>query len=222
MLRNMERIIAERVSRELKLDISQVVREYYEVLILKELSALPFSDSLIFKGGTALRLVYGSPRFSEDLDFSMISGCSGGEFSDTIEKIISPIPDSEITDLAEKYYTYLAEIKITKDYLSLPFRVKIEISKRIEESYKWKLKLIKSSCSIYSVLFKTATLEQLYIDKKLCLKERAQSKDLFDLWYVSGVLKKSYNPKVKIDRKILIRDLKKFLPLDFHKVLEEL
>jgi len=28
------------------------------------------SQKLVFKGGTALRLAYGSPRFSDDLDFS--------------------------------------------------------------------------------------------------------------------------------------------------------
>ncbi|GAH63535.1 unnamed protein product, partial [marine sediment metagenome] len=123
---------------------------------------------------------------------------------------------------ADKYYTYLADIKITKDYLSLPFRVKIEISKRTDENYRWKLQLIKSPCSIYSVLFKTATLEQLYTDKQLCLKERSQPKDLFDLWYISQVLKMPYKTEVEIDKKMLRRDLRKFLPIDFHKVIEEL
>lgn len=28
------------------------------------------SSNILFKGGTALKIVYGSPRFSEDLDFS--------------------------------------------------------------------------------------------------------------------------------------------------------
>jgi len=218
----MERDIAERLSRELKIDITQVTREYYEMLILKGLSGLPCSDDLIFKGGTALRLAYGSPRFSEDIDFSVETDCLSGKFSDMIERIISPMEEAEITDLIEKYYTYLAEIKISKDYLNFPFRIKIEIRREIDEDYKWELQMIKSSCSIYSVLLKTVTLEQLYTDKQLCLKERMQPKDLFDFWYISQVLKRPYNPEVKIDRKILRRDLRKFLPLDFHKIVEEL
>lgn len=218
----MERNIAERLSKELKVDIAQVVREYYEILVLKELADNPISDKVVFKGGTALRLAYGSPRFSEDLDFSIISELNDANFLNTLQKIISHIPDSEITDLAEKYYTYLAEIKISKDFLALPFRVKIEISKRIEKKYAWKLQLIKSPCSIYSALLNTATLEQLYIDKQLCLEGRAQPKDLFDYWYISEILKRPYNPGVKIDKKILKRDLKKFLPISFHKVLEKL
>src|ERR1700689_2098148 len=47
-----------------------VIREYVQHLFLSHLYALPQSDHLAFKGGTALRLLYGSPRFSEDLDFT--------------------------------------------------------------------------------------------------------------------------------------------------------
>ena len=48
-----------------------VIREYVQHLFLSHLYALPQSDHLAFKGGTALRLLYGSPRFSEDLDFTL-------------------------------------------------------------------------------------------------------------------------------------------------------
>src|SRR3989338_9448761 len=48
-----------------------IVREYVQHLFLTELYQLPESEKLLFKGGTALRIVYNSPRFSEDLDFSL-------------------------------------------------------------------------------------------------------------------------------------------------------
>ncbi|MEK7090833.1 MAG: nucleotidyl transferase AbiEii/AbiGii toxin family protein, partial [Patescibacteria group bacterium] len=47
-----------------------IVREYFQHVFLSELYKLPDSQNLLFKGGTAMRIVYGSPRFSEDLDFS--------------------------------------------------------------------------------------------------------------------------------------------------------
>lgn len=47
-----------------------VMREYLQNLLLSLLFQQTESDNLAFKGGTALRLLYGSPRFSEDLDFS--------------------------------------------------------------------------------------------------------------------------------------------------------
>lgn len=49
-----------------------VVREYFQHLLLAELYRIAASEKLLFKGGTALRVLYGSPRFSEDLDFSLI------------------------------------------------------------------------------------------------------------------------------------------------------
>ena len=48
-----------------------IVREYFQHVFLSELYKLPEAEKMLFKGGTALRIVYGSPRFSEDLDFSL-------------------------------------------------------------------------------------------------------------------------------------------------------
>lgn len=47
-----------------------VVREYCQHLFLSFLYQLPQSERLLFKGGTALRIIFRSPRFSEDLDFT--------------------------------------------------------------------------------------------------------------------------------------------------------
>ena len=47
-----------------------IVREYAQHLFLSSLYKLPEAEKLLFKGGTALRFIYGSPRFSEDLDFT--------------------------------------------------------------------------------------------------------------------------------------------------------
>jgi predicted nucleotidyltransferase component of viral defense system len=47
-----------------------VVREYLQNLFLEALYRMKGAEKLLFKGGTALRLIYQSPRFSEDLDFT--------------------------------------------------------------------------------------------------------------------------------------------------------
>ncbi|MEK7122435.1 MAG: nucleotidyl transferase AbiEii/AbiGii toxin family protein [Patescibacteria group bacterium] len=47
-----------------------VWREYSQHLFLMYLYREPSAELLYFKGGTALRMLYQSPRFSEDLDFS--------------------------------------------------------------------------------------------------------------------------------------------------------
>ena len=52
----MEQVLAEKTARELKVDKTQVVREYWELTVLKGLYESPYGRFLIFKGGTALRL----------------------------------------------------------------------------------------------------------------------------------------------------------------------
>jgi predicted nucleotidyltransferase component of viral defense system len=219
----MEREIAENQARDLKIDLTQVVREFWEIIIMKGLFDSPEGKFLIFKGGTALRLVYGSPRFSEDLDFSLISDRLKGKFESLIKKIISPYPELSITDLQEKYYTYLGEIKITQDYLPSPFRIKIEISKRREKGYKSELLIISSPVSTMQLLGNVATLEQLYKDKLTCVKERAKPKDIFDLWYISQKLNKVYKPgAIMMPKRQLVRELRKYLPKDFWPVIDKL
>lgn len=61
-----------------------VVREYFQHIFLGELYKLPKSEKLLFKGGTALRIIYGSPRFSEDLDFSLF-GVAQNEVKSFVE-----------------------------------------------------------------------------------------------------------------------------------------
>jgi predicted nucleotidyltransferase component of viral defense system len=222
MLRNMEQSIAEQKAHELKIDKTQVIREYWELIVLKGLYDSPFGRYLIFKGGTALRLAYGSPRFSEDLDFSLTKDILEGKFSSLVEKILSPFPELSKTDLEEKYYTYLAEIKVTQSYLAFPFRIKIEISKREIKNYQWELKLLSSAATVIQVMGQVATLEQIYKDKLACLKGRAKPKDLFDLWYISEKLKIPYMPKKIPSKKDFIRDLRKYLPTDFWPAIEGL
>lgn len=48
-----------------------IIREYVQVRALRSLHESEAFAHLSFVGGTALRLVYGLPRFSEDLDFSL-------------------------------------------------------------------------------------------------------------------------------------------------------
>ena len=219
----MELSLAQQKAAELQIDRTQVVREYWELVILKGLFDSPFGRDLIFKGGTALRLVYDSPRFSEDLDFSLLRDSLQGKFSTLVGKIIAPFPELSLTDLEEKYYTYLGEIKVAESYLPFPFRIKIEISKRKIRSYKWNLKLLNSPVTTVQALAQVGTLEQIYQDKLSCLKGRAKPKDLFDLWYIAQKLKIAYSPgKVDFRKGDLVRELRKYLPKTFWPAIEGL
>ena len=53
------------------------MREVFQELLLHALSQNNFFENNAFQGGTALRLIHGSKRYSEDLDFNMKNNDSG-------------------------------------------------------------------------------------------------------------------------------------------------
>jgi hypothetical protein len=56
---------------ELGIEPRSLVREYLQARILGSLQRAGAMMSIAFHGGTALRFLYGLPRFSEDLDFAL-------------------------------------------------------------------------------------------------------------------------------------------------------
>lgn len=63
-----------------------LLREYLQFKILEIIFASKFASKLSFLGGTALRLVYGNTRFSEDLDFDNF-GLSDAEFEALADRV---------------------------------------------------------------------------------------------------------------------------------------
>ena len=57
-------------SNKYKIDKFTILREYLQIVFMNEVYRFTQRGDLIFKGGTAIRLMYGSLRFSEDLDFN--------------------------------------------------------------------------------------------------------------------------------------------------------
>ena len=60
----MDKDFALGLSSQIGIDVQQIVREEVELIVLKRLFESTISSELVFKGGTALRLIYNSPRFS--------------------------------------------------------------------------------------------------------------------------------------------------------------
>ncbi len=53
--------------------LRSLLKERLQFYVLQFISLSPWSDQLIFKGGTCLRFFYDLPRLSEDLDFDLIN-----------------------------------------------------------------------------------------------------------------------------------------------------
>lgn len=63
-----------------------MLREYLQHEILNYIFDSKFGDKLSFIGGTAIRIIYGSDRFSEDLDFDHF-GISKKDFEELISTV---------------------------------------------------------------------------------------------------------------------------------------
>jgi len=221
----MEKDFALREAARIGIDVQQVIREEAELIVLKALFESVISDALIFKGGTALRLIYSSPRFSEDLDFSTTATISARDFKTVIYKIISADSRFSLKDLASKYYTHLAEIRIKETWQNMALSLKIEVSRRPEVKKKNDRAnaLAKSSVTNLTILTTAFTLERILKDKLLMLKERKMPRDVFDAWFICQKTGEKFDqnkfgyPKGKIRQ-----ELRKFLPRNYYPVVEEL
>jgi len=59
------------LSRKYKINEATILREYVQFYLLSRLYTHKESQKIFFKGGTAIHFIYKSPRFSEDLDFTI-------------------------------------------------------------------------------------------------------------------------------------------------------
>ncbi|MBU3965596.1 nucleotidyl transferase AbiEii/AbiGii toxin family protein [Patescibacteria group bacterium] len=219
----LEQEIVNKLSKELQIAPEFVSREAWEIIILKELFEKKWSKNLVFKGGTALRLAYGSPRFSVDLDFSVLGKINPKDFFDFLNDLAKKYPELDIVDKQDKFYTLLAEIRVRETYLPRSFLVKIEISKREKQFKKseWAPKILKTPAYPVEVIANVTTLEKIYSDKIEAIKTREAPRDMFDVWYLSEILKKPYEiPKTKLSKKEIKSDLNKFVPKNYQKAVE--
>ncbi|MDD4358557.1 MAG: nucleotidyl transferase AbiEii/AbiGii toxin family protein [Candidatus Pacebacteria bacterium] len=63
-----------------------ILREYLQYKILEIIFNSKYAQSIVFLGGTALRIVYNNTRFSEDLDFDNF-GLTENRFSDLVDEV---------------------------------------------------------------------------------------------------------------------------------------
>ena len=220
----MDQTTAELLSKKLHIAKEVIIREEYEMIFLQGLWASKLKNSLIFKGGTALRLAYQSPRFSEDLDFALKTKIKQKDFNAVVKKIAEPLPNLEIKELREKYYTYFGLLKIKEAYLKQTFSIKIEVSKRPvkwQEGKDFTSEACKSEILPLEAVGFVTTLERSFKDKKMAIKSRNKARDLFDLWWLGEKLKKPVSFKLSKTKLVKARsELNQFLPEHMRKTVD--
>jgi predicted nucleotidyltransferase component of viral defense system len=204
----------------------QILREETEMEILSELSKDKLSAKLVFYGGTALRLVYNSPRFSEDIDLLVMKKTGFVEFKNFTTKLIKNHPNWTLKDLKDKRQTMFALISIDDEKLKHAFSVKIEAHKpERKPKLEIELALVKSALSVAEPLLLVPTLIELKRLKELALAGRKKGRDIFDLWYIAKALRENFVlPKdlPKYGKKEFQNELQVFLPKKYYPVIKQL
>lgn len=183
----MDTNVAKNLSAQLQISRDYIVRESYEMTLLNDLFAGPFGADIVFKGGTALRLAYGSPRYSEDLDFDALHEIDGDRFLNFVKQVGKRYPAVTGVETVDKHNTLFALVRIVEAWLDRPFSIKVEVSKRNRPWVKdqdYSLKLMTSEVSPLQVLAQVASLERIRLEKADALKNRKAARDVFDWWYI--------------------------------------
>lgn len=195
-----------------------IAREYVQNVFLSILGGIDGAAKLLFKGGTALRLIYKSPRYSEDLDFSGI-GISVKEIEDVLQEVFIGMErtglDVHLEEAAITTGGYLG--KIFTGYYTHRILVKLEISLRDKKRIEAEIDFVENDFMPNYLVYHLP--QKLLVREKIdALLSRGKPRDYFDAYFI---LKNNF--LVADEKKRLRKILEKIggLKIDFKEELGE-
>ena len=230
------------LAKEKKINETVIFKEYLQLLFLNELYSQNQSKSIFFKGGTALHLIYKSPRFSEDLDFTV--ELEEKNFLDFIWKLFGDLSKKETVTFKEKKTIAGKRFLLTVDASVLPYKTFVNLD------FSFREKVLEPQKSVidtnFPVIFTSyiyhLSKEEIFAEKIRALLKRAKGRDLYDLWYLTtqGIFSKKELIKEKLkyyhledigkddmlkkvksfSKKDFILDLRPLVPIDERDKLE--
>lgn len=220
------------------------LREYLQLLILRILDEKGYFRQLAFVGGTALRILYDLRRFSEDLDFSLVSK-KDYQFSEIMTALQRSLEkqnfDVDITSKTEKtvasafikFNQLLYQLNLSP-HKEKKISVKFEVDQHPPLGYKTELSLFNKEF-LFSI--NHYDLPSLYASKLhavLC-RRYTKGRDYYDLlWYFGHRIEPNYllleraieqteHKKLVLDKKNLHALLENHLEkVDFSKIKKDI
>ncbi len=159
--------------------------EVNQQVILAGLYNGGFFDVAAFYGGTCLRIFHGLQRFSEDMDFSLLTPDDKFDFTKYFQPIIDEfaIVGREV-EIKKKDNTDVYDVSFQTDK---SIKIKIEVDTRPPLNFRTEQKLLLQPHSFMTRCF---TLPDLFAGKMHALvyrgwKNRVKGRDWYDFeWYV--------------------------------------
>lgn len=164
------------------------------------------AGELKFQGGTSLHLIYGSPRFSEDLDFvtattkglhAAMLGASAhvrSSFAREFPSLTTTLKIRDDEDVPNPRNPRLFTLTLAEEDWHQSLKVKVEffiVDKTVAQGYSSDIKELrplrpKLRVDIAHAYIETADLNEILCDKLHALgdRERIKERDVFDLWWI--------------------------------------
>lgn len=212
------------------IDDFTIVREYLQLAFLNSFYQNRQAQKVYFKGGTALRLIFLSPRFSEDLDFS--TTLSKEEITALVKKaellMQKDLPELKILFLYSGKEGIRFRIKYESPRFKYPQIVRLDFN-LVKKAEKPVISVITTKFPI--MIFSTIShlsLAEIFAEKISALGGRDKGRDFYDVWYL---MKKGMAlDKKPVTKKLLTKiknypqtklnlDLTPFLPQSQRKIL---
>lgn len=223
------------------IDEFTIIREYLQLVFLNYLYQQKEASKIYFKGGTAIHLLFGSPRFSEDLDFS--STYSKDKIKTivrAVEKTIcNELPSLKILFLYSGERSLRFRLKYESPEFKYPLVVRLDFTIEKEPERPLVSPLLSKFPLSFFPLISHLTAEEILAEKIRALIIRGKGRDVFDLWFLLEkgvkidallVKKKIKEVDKKFDKGWLLKkirnypeknlklDLDRFLPVPQRKV----
>lgn len=175
------------------------IYEITQQVVLAGLHRGGFFDRAAFYGGTCLRLFHHLPRFSEDMDFSLLAPDDGFKFENYFQPIIDEFDSLgrkvEIKKKEKKTFGNVesAFLKDTTDVYNIAFQTEKTVKVKIEVDTQPPLKFSTEQRALtlpYTFMVRCFQLPDLYAGKMHALafrnwKARVKGRDWYDFeWYV--------------------------------------
>lgn len=207
-------------SKKLKINDSVILREYVQLVFLKELYSHKYSENIFFKGGTAIRLIFGGDRFSEDLDFSVMGTLTA--FDQFISSFFTKLSKLYGWNIKKRKTiagaTYLLSIKEENKGYGLFINLDFSFREKVLQPTKSVID------TIYPVIFTSfvnhLSMDEMFAEKIRATMTRNKGRDIYDMWFLlsKGVsisnelvlAKLDYYDMVKFDKNLLIEKIKNF------------
>jgi len=219
----MNKQLVENLQKSLGISQEQIVREEYEMIILKQLFESELGKSFVFKGGTALRLAYGSQRFSEDLDFSVVEDFDKNKLDSLLKRVADQYETLKLIETIQKKFTYFSLFRVKEEFMAQAFSIKFEASIRpvsLKKDKDYKLMTLNSKVTNLMVLAQVVSLE--YIEKEKRTIKPLRIRDIYDLWFIAQKLGKPATIDFGDWSRIKVKqELHKFLPKKGRRLLEQ-